>query len=200
MFDKRILIIVIVALAIIGCAPASSTNVTSLTQPSSPTLSPTSALTIASTAVPTTAPTTTAILGTATPSSVTITDVAGRKVTLNGTPQRIISLAPSNTEILFALDLGPRVVAVDDFSDFPAEVKALPKIGGSSDKYNFEQIVALKPDVIFAAGITSPDVLRKLEDLHLTVVVLGVEKTTFDSILTDIALAGQITGRGDQAK
>jgi iron complex transport system substrate-binding protein len=146
------------------------------------------------------APTATTSPATATPSSLTITDVAGRQVTLNGVPQRIISLAPSDTEILFALGVGSNVVAVDDFSDYPAAAKALPKIGGTGDKYNFEQIVALKPDVIFAAGITSPDVLKKLEDLQLTVVVLGVEKTTFDSILTDIALAGQITGRADQAR
>jgi iron complex transport system substrate-binding protein len=150
--------------------------------------------------VPTAAPTATTAPATATPSTLTITDVAGRNVTINGVPQLSVSLAPSDTEILFALGVGSNVVAVDDFSDYPAEAKALPKIGGTGDKYNFEQIVALKPDVIFAAGITSPDVLKKLEDLHLTVVVLGVEKTTFDSILTDIALAGQITGRADQAK
>jgi iron complex transport system substrate-binding protein len=131
---------------------------------------------------------------------MTITDVAGRKVTVNGVPQRIVSLAPSDTEILFALGVGSNVLAVDDFSDYPAEAKSLPKIGGTGDKYNFEQIVALKPDIIFAAGITSPDTLKKLQDLKLTFVVLGVEKTTFDSVLTDISLAGQITGRADQAK
>lgn len=137
---------------------------------------------------------------TVTPSTETITDAAGRKVTIGGLPQRIISLAPSDTEILFALGLGPKVLAVDDFSDFPVEAKALPKIGGTSDKYNFEQIVALKPDIIFVAGITSPDAVKKLEDLKLTVVELGPANTTLDSILSDIALAGHITGTADKAK
>jgi iron complex transport system substrate-binding protein len=109
-------------------------------------------------------------------------------------------VAPSDTEILFAVAAGQKLVAVDDFSDYPADAKTLPKIGGTSDKYNFEQIVALKPDVVFAAGITSADALKKLEDLKLTVVVLGTADTTLDSVLGDIMLAGQITGTVDQAK
>lgn len=131
---------------------------------------------------------------------MTITDAAGRQVTINGVPQKIVSLAPSDTEILFAIGAASNVIAVDDFSDYPAQAKTLPKIGGTSDKYNFEQIVALKPDLIFVAGITAADALKKLDDLKLTYVVLGAEKTTLDSILNDINLAGQVTGHADQAK
>ena len=130
----------------------------------------------------------------------TITDVAGRKVTIAGVPQRIISLAPSNTEILFALGLGPRTIAVDDFSDYPAEAKSLPKIGGSGGKYNFEQIVALQPDLVLVAGLTPPEAIKQLEDLKLTVVVANTAETTFENILTDIALVGQITGRVSEAE
>jgi iron complex transport system substrate-binding protein len=167
--------------------PAPAAAPTATTVPAAPTLAPTGA------------PTATSVPSSST-AATTITDAAGRKVTIGGIPQRIISVAPSDTEILFALGLGPKVVAVDDFSDYPAEAKALPKIGGTSDKYNFEQIVALKPDVVFAAGITSPDAIKKLEDLKLTVVVLGTANATLDSILNDITLAGQITGTADQAK
>lgn len=131
---------------------------------------------------------------------MTITDAAGRQVTINAVPQKIVSLAPSDTEILFAIGAASNVIAVDDFSDYPAQAKTLPKIGGTSDKYNFEQIVALKPDLIFVAGITAADALKKLDDLKLTYVVLGAEKTTLDSILNDINLAGQVTGHADQAK
>jgi iron complex transport system substrate-binding protein len=194
----------VLMLIVAGCASAAVTQTPTSVPTVAPTTAPTSAPTLAptstSTAAPTDAPTATVAPTATTASSIAITDVAGRKVTINGIPQHIISLAPSNTEILFGLGDGRGVVAVDDFSDYPADVKSLPKIGGTSDKYNFEQIVALKPDLILAAGITPPDVLKKLEDLKLTVVVLGIEKTTFDSILTDIALAGQITGRADQAK
>jgi iron complex transport system substrate-binding protein len=120
-------------------------------------------------------------------------------VTIPALPQRIISLAPSDTEILFALGLGPKVVAIDDFSDFPTEAKNLPKIGGMNGTYNFEQIVALKPDLILAAGVTAPEAIKKLEDLKLTTVVLGTAQTTFDSISSDITAVGQITGQDEQA-
>jgi iron complex transport system substrate-binding protein len=160
------------------------------------------------TAAPTAAPPT-EVLPTAVPATaqaapapasagVTITDAAGRTVTV-ASAERLISLAPSTTEILFAIGLGPKVLATDDFSDYPAEAKSLPKIGGLNGAYNFEQIVALKPDLIFAAGITPPEILKKLEDLKLTVIVIGVEKTTFDSIFTDIALVGQATAQVEPA-
>jgi len=188
MLRKQILfaLALILALSIASCAPAAT-----------PAPAPTPAPTLAPTTVPSTP---TAVPPTTAPTPITITDVAGRKVTLAGIPQRIISLAPSNTEILFALDLGSKVVAVDDFSDYPVEAKALPKIGGSSGKYNFEQIVALKPDLILAAEITSPETLQKLQDLKLTVAVISVTKTSFDSILNNITLTGQMTGQVEQAK
>jgi cobalamin transport system substrate-binding protein len=149
---------------------------------------------------PTPAPPTPTTIPTTTPKPITFTDVAGRQVTLPGIPQRIISLAPNDTEILFALGVGPRVVAVDDFSDYPAEAETLPKIGGTDDKYDFEQIVALKPDLVLAAEITPPVVIKKLEDLKLTVAVISVTKTSFDSILNDITLVGQMTRQVEQAK
>ena len=59
-----------------------------------------------------------------------VTDQLGRTVKLGRTPQRIISLAPSNTEILFALGLGDRVVAVTDYCNYPPEVQEKPRVGG----------------------------------------------------------------------
>ena len=182
----------ILVLTIAGCAPTTTpTPVPTVAATAGVDVVPTTGLPTSTIAPPTTAPT---------PTTRTITDVAGRQVTLLGIPQRIISLAPSNTEILFALGLGPKVVAVDDFSDYPAEAKTLPKIGGTSGKYNFEQIVALKPDLVLAAEITPPDAIKKLEDLKLTVAVISVTKTSFDSILNDIMLVGQMTGQVKPAK
>lgn len=63
------------------------------------------------------------------------------------TPQRIISLAPNMTEILFALDLGERIVGVTSFCDFPGEAKKKPKIGGMSNP-SLEAVIALKPDIV----------------------------------------------------
>jgi iron complex transport system substrate-binding protein len=130
---------------------------------------------------------------------VTLKDGAGRSVTIASVPRRIISLAPSTTEIAFAIGAGDRVIAVDEFSDYPAEAQALPKISKSFTP-NYEQIVALKPDLVLAAGITAPDVIKKLEDLRLTVLVVGAVSTTFDSVMSDIALVGQATGAQDQAQ
>ena len=174
-----------------GSAPAATVALPTTAPTAAP--APTEAPTAAPTAAPAAAPTAAATGG------VTITDVAGRTVTVAAPPQRIISLAPSDTEILFALDLGPKVVAVDDFSDYPADVKGLPKIGGTNGTYNFEQIVALKPDLIFAAGITAPEAITKLEALKLPVVVVGTEKTSFESVFADIALVGQATGQAEPA-
>ena len=136
---------------------------------------------------------------TAAPAGVTITDIAGRTVTVGPSPQRIISLAPSTTEIAFALDLGTRVVAVDDFSDYPAAATALPKVGGTDAHYNLEQIVALKPDLVLAAGIAPPETIARLDALKLTVVVLGTPLTTFQTVFDDIAMVGRITGQEAQA-
>ncbi len=164
---------------------------------------PTTVPAVAPTSAPTTAPTSTpaptVVPATATPAGLTLKDDAGRQVTINGTPQRIISLAPSTTEIAFALGAGPRVIGVDEFTNYPDAAKGLPKVTKGFN-YNYEQIVSLKPDLVLAAGITSPDVVKKLEDLKLTVLVVGAPVTTFDSVKTDIQLTGQALGASDQAK
>ncbi len=180
--------IVLVALA--ACAPAPTpTSISS-------TVAPTQVL---PTSVPlTTAPTATAIPATATPAAITVTDSANRVVTITGAPQRIVSLAPSTTEIAFALGAGSRVVAVDTLSDYPADVKNLPRIGVFP--VNYEQVVSLKPDLVLAAGIQGPDEIKKLEDLKLTVLVVGAPVTTFDSVMSDIALVGKAIGAEGKAK
>lgn len=143
-------------------------------------------------------PTPSPVPPTPTPPSVTITDSAKRTVTIPGVPQRIVSLAPSTTEIAFALGLGPRVVAVDSYSDYPAETKDLPKL--KTFPVSMEQLVSFKPDLILAAGVTGPDEIKKMEDLNLTILVVGVSSSSFDDIFADISLVGQATGTQAQAK
>ena len=84
-------------------------------------------LTVLTACAPTTAPTPAPV------AFITITDDAGRQVTLNNIPTRIVSLAPSNTEVLYALGLGERVVGVTEYCDYPPEVKSKPKVGGFSN-------------------------------------------------------------------
>jgi len=128
---------------------------------------------------------------------LTLTDDLGREVTIEAPPQRIISLAPSNTEILFELDLGDRVVGVTDYCNFPAEALDKPKIGGPSTP-STESIVALEPDLVLAAGINSTDTITTLEGLGLT--VFGIEATDLDDLLNDINTVGRITDREAEAE
>lgn len=152
-------------------------------------------------ATPTSLPATAAVVPTPNASGpISIIDVAGRPVTLDAPPQRIVSLAPSNTEILFAIGAGSRVVGVDDFTNYPPEATSLPRIGNSGNNYNMEQIVALEPDLVLASGITAPEVIAQLESLNLKVAQVNAPITTFDTIFNDILLTGQITGQTAEAE
>src|SRR6266545_962701 len=81
-----------------------------------------------------------------------VTDFQGRSVAISKRPERIVSIGPSNTEFLFALGAGDRVVGDDDFSDEPAAAKAKAKVGGV--KPNVEKIVSLKADLVVSLRIS----------------------------------------------
>ncbi len=140
----------------------------------------------------------TAASTTASQTGVTVTDSAGRSVTFASPPTRIISLAPSTTEIVCAVGACAQLVGVDQFSDFPAEVKELPRISDGFNP-NYEQIVAAKPDLVLAAGVTAPDVIKKLEELQLPVLVVGAEKTSFETIMSEIRMVGTVLGASAKA-
>lgn len=128
---------------------------------------------------------------------ITVTDDLGREVTIEALPERIISLAPSNTEILFALGLADRVVGVTDYCDYPAEALEKEKVGGPWTP-NIEKIVALEPDFILAEEINPIDVINVLEGLGLT--VFGIESTDLDDLLNDINTVGIITDKESEAE
>lgn len=131
------------------------------------------------------------------PTPVTLTDDIGNVVEIGGVVERIVSLAPSNTEIAFALGLGSRLVGVTDFCDYPAEAVEIAKIGGVEP--NIEQIVALDPDLVLAiGGEPTPPSIAKLQELGLTVLVL--KPTDLDSLYRDIELVGQAAGAEEEAK
>jgi iron complex transport system substrate-binding protein len=125
-----------------------------------------------------------------------VIDQLGRTVTLDKTPQRIISLAPSNTEILFALGLADQVVAVTDYCNYPPEAESKQTIGGFSTP-SMEEIVALSPDLILATSIHETKVIPQLENRGFTVLALNPE--TLDEVLEAIALTGKITGVEENA-
>jgi iron complex transport system substrate-binding protein len=131
-----------------------------------------------------------AFMGTAV-TAVTITDYTGTVVTIVSPPQRIVSLSPSNTEILFALGLGDRVAGVTEYCSYPPEALEKPKIGGYRT-VSIEKVIALKPDLILASDGNGEEVLENLRSLGYTVVALRPE--TLAQVLADIQLVGQATG------
>ncbi|TAJ45829.1 ABC transporter substrate-binding protein [Methanofollis fontis] len=129
--------------------------------------------------------------------AVTITDDFGDQVTIEQMPMRIVSLAPANTEILYALDLGEQIVGVTDYCNYPAEAKEKPKVGGYST-VNIERVVAAKPDLVVAAFGNTEEVVDHLRNLGLTVISLNPDSV--EGTLHDIRLVGEATGRTAEAE
>ncbi len=128
-----------------------------------------------------------------------VTDGLGREVTIAAVPGRIVSLAPSNTEILFAVGAGTEVVGVTKYCNYPAEAQSREQIGGFSAKtISVEKIVALKPDLVVAGDESQQPVIDALVQLNIPVVAL--KAGTFEDVYTNIELVGQITGHDDQAR
>lgn len=113
----------------------------------------------------------------------------------NQAPQRIISLSPSITETLFALDLGKHVIAVTDYCDFPPEVNKLPKVGGFINP-NLETIIALQPDLVILLG-NQQRVVEQLQQLNISTLV--VRNSTLNDIKQTISAIGQRTQHQHQA-
>jgi iron complex transport system substrate-binding protein len=130
--------------------------------------------------------------------SLTFTDGLGRQVTLNGPAQRVVSLAPSNTEILFAIGAGDQVVGRDQVSDFPEQAKAVTDIGTTFDDLNAELIVSLNPDLVLAAEINNPEQVKQLEDLGLTVYYLK-NPLTLEEMYENLQIVAQLTGQTEEA-
>jgi iron complex transport system substrate-binding protein len=136
--------------------------------------------------------------------SLEITDDHGRTVTIADIPERVISLAPSATEILFALGVGDKVVGVTDYCDYPEELVRkietgkIHKVGAPFPGFNLETIVDLEPDVVFAIGATVPDYVYDLDELGIPAIVLNAKD--IDGIFHDIELVGEVSGKEDKAE
>ena len=123
-------------------------------------------------------------------------DDAGRRMYFAKPPARIVSLAPSVTEILFALGAGDQLVGVTDFCDYPPEALKKPKVGYSNP--NLESLAALQPDLVVAPNdFLKPDAIAKLEQLKIPVFIL-VDKN-IEGIFVHIQTLGRIVGRSSKA-
>ena len=127
---------------------------------------------------------------------ITVTDDSGVEVTLDAPAEAIVSLAPANTEIAYAVGAGDKMVAGTSYDDYPEEAKALPKIGDFSNP-NVEKIASYSPDLVLAAGGIQDKLRTKLEDLGMTVYV--VDPKTYDDVIATIENIGKLAGTEDGA-
>jgi len=127
---------------------------------------------------------------------VTLKDDAGREVVIESEPRRIVSLAPSNTEIVYALGLVDRLVGVTTFCDYPAEVAEIGKIGDFIQP-NIEAITAADPDLILMTTGVQADVIEQLEGTGAA--VLAVDPKSLEDLFASILIVGQATATQDVA-
>lgn len=126
-----------------------------------------------------------------------VTDDAGREVTIEARPERIVSLAPANTEIVAALGSLDRLVGVTTFCDYPADVADIEKIGDFMQP-NLEAIAALDPDLVLVTTGVQAEVIGQLESLGAAVV--AVDPQTIDELYGSIRMVGAAIGSGPAAE
>lgn len=181
----RATLLLVVALVAVACSSgAASSPVASVATPASPS--------VVAPSLPASSPS-------ASPAAVTfpltLTDDEGTSVTLPAEPQRIVSLTPAETEILFALGAGDRVVGkVEDIANYPPEAADVP-VMGRFDGVDVEQIVDANADLVLAGGSggTPPNAIEQLRSLEIPVLVVYAKDV--DGALADIDLTAAAIGR-----
>ena len=126
---------------------------------------------------------------------LSLVDDEGRAVTVAKEPRRIVSAAPSTTEIVFAVGLGDRVVGVTDFCDYPEGALAVPKIGGF--KPNLEAIIGAQPDLVLAVRGFPADIIASLEAQKVPVDIQN--PADFAGVLANVETVGKIGNAPDAA-
>jgi iron complex transport system substrate-binding protein len=133
-----------------------------------------------------------------TPAPIVLTDGLGRTVTLESPASRVVSLAPSNTEILYAVGASGQVVGRDEFANYPPEAVSLPSVGGSFGQYSIETIVNLQPDLVLAAEINTPEQVQAIEQVGLTVFLLP-NPLELEGMYQNLNTVARLTGHEEQA-
>ncbi|MGE7875846.1 ABC transporter substrate-binding protein [Peribacillus muralis] len=131
---------------------------------------------------------------------LTIKDATGKKVMIEEKPKKIVTLIPSNTEVVFALGLGDKVIGVSDNDNYPEETKDIEKVGGM--EMNTELIVSLKPDLVLAHASSAhnwEEGLQQLKDAGIDVIVVN-DAQSFSEVYESIDLIGKATGEQAKAK
>lgn len=126
---------------------------------------------------------------------LTVTDITGTEVVLEEQPDAVVSLVPSETEILFAVGAGELVVGVDEYSNYPAETADIAKVGDMNT--NIEAVTALNPDVVFASNSMNGAAIEKLRELGLVVYVS--DPLTYDETVAHIEQVGVLLNKQEDA-
>lgn len=127
------------------------------------------------------------------------TDDLGRTIILDSYPQRIVSMAPSITEILFEIGAGDLLVGRDDFSVYPEAVAEIPSFGSLFADFPAEAILAMEPDLVIAAEIISQESVQALEELGLNV-YWQANPVTFDELFDNVAEIAGLVGQPNTAE
>lgn len=129
--------------------------------------------------------------------AVSVTDDSGQVVTLSRPAQRIVSLAPHLTEILFAVGAGSRVAGVVQYSDYPPQARTLPRIGGYQ-QFDLERVIGLQPDLIVAwQSGNNPGQIERLRKLGFPVYLSEPRRLT--DVASSMERIGALAGGGEQA-
>ncbi|MCA0352927.1 MAG: cobalamin-binding protein [Chloroflexi bacterium] len=199
---SRFLSVFLLLGSLVACGAAENgvTQLPATTVPPTATTDSVAVAPTATTAVSVTAELTPTVVVSNTSSSypLTIKDSLGREVTLTAQPSRIVSLAPSNTEILFAVGAGDALVGVTKYCNYPEAAKSIDQIGGFSAKtISIETIVALKPDVVFSGDESQQTVIDALAQANIPVIAIKAEN--FAAVYENINLIGQATNHPTEA-
>ena len=128
---------------------------------------------------------------------VTVKDDRGKEFVFKEMPRRIVSLVPTQTELLFSLGLEKEVVGVTTYCDYPETAKQKEKVGGFAE-FDVEKIAALKPDLILSFGSVQREVIEELDKRGLK--VFWIYPHTLNEILDSFERVGEITGKAKEAK
>lgn len=134
------------------------------------------------------------------PFPVTVTDGSGQAVTIEKEPQTVVSLLPNNTEIVFALGVGEKLIGVSEQCDYPAEASKIEKVG--SMEMNVDKILKLKPDLVLLSPYQldqQKEGIDKLKKAAIQVVIVGVS-SSFADVYQSIDLIAQVTGAKEQGE
>jgi iron complex transport system substrate-binding protein len=181
MFRKSLVLTLLLALLIAGCAPAAT-----------PTAEPAP--------VATEAPTVEVPAATQAPASeeISFTDALGNAITLKGTAQRIVSLSPSVTESLFAIGAGGQMVGRTDYCNYPPEATKLPSIGGfDASTISMESIIALEPDLVIGGSVYQADIIKSVQESGIPAFIS--QPANIQGIMDSLTLFGKVTGHVDEA-